>query len=180
MGKTVRIKEESLKTIKESMVGSDKTASHNTVCVNEARLEVDEFELGQETDNPPVGGNYCHVNDVYNASVRGDMDKVDYIDYVPHDNAREEGYTVDNITEFTPYYELMCYGVDRDVIFSGELTLNELFDYFPDRIIHMMTNKEGRKVSQAEYRIEDILSWDVLSCISCSTDTFCFDYVSCS
>lgn len=160
MAKSITIKEDSLRVIKESMVGSSNTASHNTVCVNEARPEVDEFELGQESDNPPVGGNYCHVNETYNASVRGDMDKVDYIDYVPHDNAREEGYTVDNITEFTPYYELICYGVDGDIIFSGELTLNELFDYFPDRIIHMMSNKEGRKVSQAEYRIEDILSWD--------------------
>ena len=160
MAKSITIKEDSLRVIKESMVGSSNTASHNTVCVNEARPEVDEFELGQESDNPPVGGNYCHVNETYNASVRGDMDKVDYIDYVPHDNAREEGYTADNITEFTPYYELMCYGVDGDIIFSGELTLNELFDYFPDRIIHMMSNKEGRKVSQAEYRIEDILSWD--------------------
>ena len=160
MAKSITIKEDSLRVIKESMVGSSNTASHNTVCVNEARPEVDEFELGQESDNPPVGGNYCHVNEAYNASVRGDMDKVDYIDYVPHDNAREEGYDIDNITEFTPYYELMCYGVDGDIIFSGELTLNELFDYFPDKIIHMMSNKEGRKVSQAEYRIEDILSWD--------------------
>lgn len=160
MAKSITIKEDSLRVIKESMVGSSNTASHNTVCMNEARPEVDEFELGQESDNPPVGGNYCHVNEAYNASVRGDMDKVDYIDYVPHDNAREEGYDEEDITEFTPYYELMCYGVDGDIIFSGELTLNELFDYFPDRIIHMMSNKEGRKVSQAEYRIEDILSWD--------------------
>ena len=235
MAKYITIKEDSLRVIKESMVGSSNTASHNTVCVMEARPEVDEFELGQESDNPPVGGNYCHVNEsnvprefierafklrpdgysnwvvidlvdinrmpryfqkksaayfyykwlrntdknaykpviinldkeispineIYsNTSVRGDMDKVDYIDYVPHDNAREEGYTVDNMTEFTPHYELMCYGVDGDVIFSGELTLNELFDYFPDRIIHMMSNREGRKVSQSEYRIEDILSWN--------------------
>ena len=160
MAKSITIKEDSLMVIKENMVGSRDTASHNTVCVMEAMPEVDEFELGQETDNPPVGGNYCHVNETYNVSMRGDMDKVDYIDYVPHDNAREEGYTVDNMTEFTPYYELMCYGVDGDVIFSGELTLNELFDYFPDRIIHMMSNREGRKVSQAEYRIEDILSWN--------------------
>ena len=45
------------------MVGSSNTASHNTVCVTEAAPEVDEFELGQESDNPPVGGNYCHVNE---------------------------------------------------------------------------------------------------------------------
>lgn len=158
--KKVTIKENDLLKIKESMVGSSNTASHNTICVTEAAPEVDEFELGQETDNPPVGGNYCHVNEVYNASVRGDLDKVDYIDYVPHDSAREEGYTADNITEFEPYYELMCYDANGEILFSGELTLNELFDYFPEGIIHKITGREGRKVSQAEWRIEDILSWN--------------------
>ena len=243
MGKIVTINESDLIKIKEDMVGSSNTASHNTVCVNEARPEVDEFELGQESDNPPVGGNYCHVNegkvpqafidnaiklmpskfhnwvvidlvdisripqyfqkreaaydyykwlingnnyersyghgDIYkpviinlnnemkpinevysNISVRGDMDKIDYIDYVPHDSAREEGYTADNITEFEPYYELACYGVDGEIIFYGELTLNELFDYFPEKIIHALSNRQGRKVSEVEYRIDDILSWD--------------------
>ena len=160
MRKSIIVRENDLLKIKKNMVGSSNTASHNTVCVNEARPEVDEFELGQESDNPPLGGNYSHVNEVYNSSVRGDMDRIDYIDYVPHSNPREEGYTEDNITEFEPYYELMCYDIDGNIIFSGELTLNELFDYFPDRIIHMMSNKEGRKVSKAEWRIEDILSWD--------------------
>ena len=61
MGKSITIKEDSLILIKENVVGSSNTASHNTVCVNEARPEVDEFELGQESDNPPVGGNYSHV-----------------------------------------------------------------------------------------------------------------------
>lgn len=159
MGKTITINQDSLITLKENMVGIN-NVSHNTVCVNEATPEVDEYELGQETDNPPVGGNYCHVNEVYNVSERGDLRNVDYIDYVPHDNAREEGYDESNITEFEPYYELMCYSNDGELIFSGELTLNELFDYFPDRVIHMMSNKEGRKVSQVEYRIEDMLSWD--------------------
>ena len=159
MGKTITINQDSLITLKENMVGIN-NVSHNTVCVNEATPEVDEYELGQETDNPPVGGNYCHVNEVYNVSERGDLSNVDYIDYVPHDNAREEGYDESNITEFEPYYELMCYSNDGELIFSGELTLNELFDYFPERVIHMMSNREGRKVSQVEYRIEDMLSWD--------------------
>lgn len=159
MGKTITINQDSLITLKENMVGIN-NVSHNTVCVNEATPEVDEYELGQETDNPPVGGNYCHVNEVYNVSERGDLSNVDYIDYVPHDNAREEGYDESNITEFEPYYELMCYSNDGELIFSGELTLNELFDYFPERVIHMMSNREGRKVNQVEYRIEDMLSWD--------------------
>ena len=161
MKKIVTFNESDLLKIKESMVGSSNTASHNTICVTEARPEVDEFELGQESDNPPLGGNYCHVNEGYNnVSIRGDMDKIDYIDYIPHDNPREEGYTEDNITEFEPYYELSCYGIDGDVIFYGELTLNELFDYFPDKIIHALSNRQGRKVSEVEWRIDDILSWD--------------------
>ena len=160
MGKSITIKEDSLILIKENVVGSSNTASHNTVCVNEARPEVDEFELGQENDNPPLGANYCHVNEVYNTSVRGDMSRVDYIDYVPHDNPREEGYTADNITEFEPYYELECYDNNGELIFNGELTLNELFDYFPDKIIHALSERSGRKVSQSQWRIEDILSWD--------------------
>lgn len=161
MGKLITLKEKDLLTIKENMVGSSNSiASHNTNCVMEARPEVDEFELGQESDNPPVGGNYSHVNEVYNQSMNGNMDEMDYIEYIPHDNPREEGYDISNLTEFEPYYEVDCYGINGDLIFSGELTLNELFDYFQERLIHMMANREGRKVSASQYRIDDILSWD--------------------
>lgn len=62
MGKTITINQNSLLAIKESMVGIN-DVSHNNVCVNEAAPEVDEFELGQESDNPPVGGNYAHVEE---------------------------------------------------------------------------------------------------------------------
>ena len=62
MGKTIILNQNSLIAIKESMVGTN-NVSHTLVCVNEARPEVDEFELGQESDNPPVGGNYAHVEE---------------------------------------------------------------------------------------------------------------------
>lgn len=62
MGKSITLREDSLMAIKNSMVDTN-SVSHNSICVNEARPEVDEFELGQESDNPPVGGNYCHVAD---------------------------------------------------------------------------------------------------------------------
>lgn len=62
MSKSITIKEDSLLAIKENMVGTS-SVSHNTVCVNEASPEVDEYELGQESNNPPVGGNYCHVEE---------------------------------------------------------------------------------------------------------------------
>ena len=68
MGKTITIKQDSLITIKENMVGIN-DASHNLVCVNEARPEVDEFELGQESNNPPVGGNYSHVEENIDSEV---------------------------------------------------------------------------------------------------------------
>lgn len=68
MGKTITFGENRLLTLKdridEIMVGAD-CVSHNVVShdINEASAEVDEFELGQESDNPPVGGNYCHVEE---------------------------------------------------------------------------------------------------------------------
>ena len=68
MGKTITFGENRLLTLKdrinEIMVGTT-GVSHNLVShnINEASAEVDEFELGQETNNPPVGGNYCHVEE---------------------------------------------------------------------------------------------------------------------
>ena len=68
MGKTITFGENRLLTLKdrinEIMVGTD-GVSHNGVShdINEASAEVDEFELGQESNNPPVGGNYCHVEE---------------------------------------------------------------------------------------------------------------------
>lgn len=66
MGKTITFGENRLLALKdrinEIMVGTD-GVSHNSVShdVEEASAEVDEYELGQESNNPPVGGNYCHV-----------------------------------------------------------------------------------------------------------------------
>ena len=68
MGKTITFGENRLLTLKdrinEIMVGTT-GVSHNLVShdINEASAEVDEFELGQESNNPPVGGNYCHVEE---------------------------------------------------------------------------------------------------------------------
>ena len=162
MGKTVIIDENRLLNLKEELdgVGNGNVANTTAIEMTEARPEVDEYEIGDEGSNPPIGGNFYHVNESYNCSVMGDMKLIDYIDYIPHSNPREEGYTVDNITEFEPHYELECYGNDGDMIFCGDLTLNELFDYFPDKIVHAITGRNGRKVSQSQWRIEDILSWD--------------------
>jgi hypothetical protein len=68
MGKTITINQDSLMVIKENMVGIN-DVSHNPVCVNEASAEVDEFEIGEESDNPPVGGNFYHVAENINLEV---------------------------------------------------------------------------------------------------------------
>lgn len=64
MGKTITVKQDSLITLKENlnefMVGTD-NVSHDNVCVNETSAEVDEYEIGEESVNNPVGGNYYHV-----------------------------------------------------------------------------------------------------------------------
>lgn len=74
MGKTITINQDSLMVIKENMVGIN-DVSHNPVCVNEASAEVDEFEIGEESDNPLVGGNFYHVAENVNLEV--DSSEVD-------------------------------------------------------------------------------------------------------
>lgn len=58
------------------MVGIN-DVNHALVCVNEARPEVDEYELGQESDNPPVGGNFCHVEENIEESYHNRISNVD-------------------------------------------------------------------------------------------------------
>ena len=166
MAKSITIKEDSLRAIRESMVGSSNTASHNTVCVTEAAPEVDEFELGQESDNPPVGGNYCHVNEAYNTSVRGDLDSINTIEFIPHEDAREEGYEGDEIDDFEPYYEIEAMDMDGNTILYADLTVEELFDYFPQSVINDIIERDKSGATRLsnpsinQYRIEDILYRD--------------------
>ena len=168
MGKTIRFNENGLIAIKKKLneitAGID-GVSHNDVCENVDDEFAPVAEIGMEEGGGP--GLYAHekevdeeINESYNTATKADISRVDYIDYVPHDNPREEGYDATNITEFEPHYDLECYDVQGELVFRDDLTLNELFDYFPDRIIHMMSNKEGRRVSQSQLRIEDILSWN--------------------
>jgi hypothetical protein len=82
MGKTITFGENRLLALKdrinEIMVGTD-GVSHNVVShdINEASAEVDEFELGQESDNPPVGGNYCHVEETIKESYGNKISNID-------------------------------------------------------------------------------------------------------
>ena len=82
MGKTITFGENRLLTLKdrinEIMVGAN-GINHNLVShdINEASAEVDEFELGQETNNPPVGGNYCHVEETIKESYGNKISNID-------------------------------------------------------------------------------------------------------
>ena len=76
MGKTIVINQDSLVTLKENMVGTS-SVSHNTVCVNEVRAEVDEYQLGQESDNPPMGGNYAHAEETIKESYGNKISNID-------------------------------------------------------------------------------------------------------
>ena len=94
MGKTITINQDSLIAIKENMVGID-NVSHNSVCINEARPEIDEFELGQESDNPPVGGNYTHVEENLDLNVNSsdvDLSSFSKKDELPPSVWDEDGY----------------------------------------------------------------------------------------
>lgn len=65
MGKGIIIRQDSLLKLKESIDGIgannyvSSKPSYNSV--NEAAPEVDEFEIGEESNNPPAGGNYYHI-----------------------------------------------------------------------------------------------------------------------
>lgn len=70
MGKKLYIDCDKLLTIKESMANGG-SVCHADSChaVNEAAPEVDEYEIGEESNNPPEGGNFYHVAENIDAEV---------------------------------------------------------------------------------------------------------------
>ena len=137
--------------------------------VNEAAPEVDVYEIGGE-ENAPVGGQCFHevekVNESYNVSVRGDLDSINTIEFIPHENAREEGYTDDELEDFEPYYEIEAMDKNGDTILYADLTVDELFDYFPQSVINDIVERDNSNSTRLsnpsinQYRIEDILYRD--------------------
>ena len=168
MSKTVTINQDKLLMLKETVASDSNIASHNDYCseLTEAAPEVDEYEIGDEGSNPPVGGNFYHVNEAYNVSVRGDLDSINTIEFIPHENAREEGYEDDEIEDFEPYYEIDAMDMDGNTILCADLTVEELFDYFPQSIINDIIEKDKSNATRLsnpsinQYRIEDILYRD--------------------
>lgn len=106
------------------------------------------------------------VNESYNVSVRGDLDSINTIEFIPHENAREEGYTDDELEDFEPYYEIEAMDMNGDTILYADLTVDELFDYFPQSIINDIVERDNSSSARLsnpsinQYRIEDILYRD--------------------
>jgi hypothetical protein len=65
MSKTVTINQDKLFMLKETVASDNNITNHNNYCseLTEAAPEVDEYEIGDEGNNPPVGGNFYHVNE---------------------------------------------------------------------------------------------------------------------
>ena len=164
MSKIVTINQDKLLMLKETVASN----SNNDYCskLTETAPEVDEYEIGDEGGNPLVGGNFYHVNEAYNVSVRGDLDSINTIEFIPHENAREEGYEDDEIEDFEPYYEVEAMDMDGNTILYADLTVEELFDYFPQSIINDIIERDKSNATRLsnpsinKYRIENILYRD--------------------
>ena len=65
MSKVVTINQDKLLMLKETVASNSNIASHNDYCskLTETAPEVDEYEIGDEGNNPLVGGNCYHVNE---------------------------------------------------------------------------------------------------------------------
>ena len=122
-------------------------------------IELDKYTIGGEKGSP-IGGAYFHVkeeekpslDEAYNVSIRGDIDDIDSIEYEPNDVQDDE-----DDEDFEPTYDINAYDNEGEYVLCGELTIDEILDYFDEDILNMLTNHEGRKISSNIYRIDDLL-----------------------
>lgn len=122
-------------------------------------IELDKYTIGGEKGSP-IGGAYFHVkeeekpslDEAYNVSIRGDIDAIDSIEYEPNDVKDDE-----DDEDFEPTYDINAYDNEGEYVLCGELTIDEILDYFDEDILNMLTNHEGRKISSNIYRIDDLL-----------------------
>ena len=122
-------------------------------------IELDKYTIGGEKGSP-IGGAYFHVkeeekpslDEAYNVSIRGDIDDIDSIEYEPNDVQEDE-----DDEDFEPTYDINAYDNEGEYVLCGELTIDEILDYFDEDILNMLTNHEGRKISSNIYRIDDLL-----------------------
>ena len=122
-------------------------------------IELDKYTIGGEKGSP-IGGAYFHVkeeekpslDEAYNVSIRGAIDAMDSIEYEPNDVQDDE-----DDEDFEPTYDINAYDNEGEYVLCGELTIDEILDYFDEDILNMLTNHEGRKISSNIYRIDDLL-----------------------
>ena len=139
--------------------------------VNE-NTEEGTYMLGGEK-GAAVGGEYYHVQDddetleeSNNVSLRGNINDTNTIVFIPHENAFEEGYEKDEIADFDPYYEIEAMDINGNTIMYADLTVEELFDYFPESIVNDIVDRDISNNTRCvdkernEFRIDDIVYRD--------------------
>lgn len=135
MGRKVVINEDRLRILKEQVANSIESVSLDSHAhkVDEAAPEVDEYEIGDEGNNPPMGGNYYHINEGYCSSNLASIDLSDVGEVEYEWNFDEDDYNewlLDN--EFADSEEA------RKQYYTEELTYS--VTYYDNETFHYMAN----------------------------------------
>ena len=105
------------------------------------------------------GNSSISKNEIENAnSIRYEISEPDEEDYNPEDYESYEEYYNDNVT-----YDFNFYNIDNDIIgYLYNISQWELDDYFDDyEIIQNIIKKKGRKISDNEYLLEDLVNTSI-------------------
>ena len=124
MSKTVTINQDKLLMLKETVASDSNITSHNSYCseLTEAAPEVDEYEIGDEGNNPPVGGNFYHVNE----STSFDSSEIGAVNYSwDFDEEEYQEWLVD--TEYENTQEALMEYINDNVEFELEYLDNETY-----------------------------------------------------
>lgn len=124
MSKTVTINQDKLLMLKETVASDSNITSHNSYCseLTEAAPEVDEYEIGDEGNNPPVGGNFYHVNE----STSFDSSEIGAVNYSwDFDEEEYQEWLVD--AEYENTQEALMEYINDNVEFELEYLDNETY-----------------------------------------------------
>lgn len=124
MSKTVTINQDKLLMLKETVASDTTITSHNDYCseLTEAAPEVDEYEIGDEGSNPPVGGNFYHVNE----STSFDSSEIGAVNYSwDFDEEEYQEWLVD--AEYENTQEALMEYINDNVEFELEYLDNETY-----------------------------------------------------
>lgn len=112
----------------------------------------DEYTIGSEGGN----NDFFHVTESYGRNQSVDVQSIDRIDYCPHDDPKEEGYEEDE--EFIPFYDIEAFDRNGDRLFWDEVSQDDLEEVFGANITNAIINKEGRKLNDKWFILDDIIS----------------------